>query len=256
MRKKLFFIILFLAILGGCFYLYLYSHYTVPILMYHSFDESLVGRYAAVSLRTFYRQMEFIKNRGYKVITLKEYISMLEKNKPIPHNLVIITMDDGYKDNLYAAEVLKEFGYPAIIFIIVNDIGKEGYLSEKDIRWILNNTKIEIGSHTITGAYLPEVKDINKLHQEIFTSKHILEKMFGRDVYAFAYSIGGFTPLVYKYVREAGYECALTTNRGFSRRLDRYALRRIKVTNRDVGIRLWAKLSGFYNIFKKVKSPY
>jgi len=38
--------------------------------------------------------------------------------------------------------------------------------------------------------------------------------------------------------------------------LDRFSLRRIKITDRDLGFRLWIKLTGFYNIFKKLKKPY
>jgi hypothetical protein len=57
-------------------------------------------------------------------------------------------------------------------------------------------------------------------------------------------------------VKEAGFLCACTTNRGYSGNVDRFALRRIKITNRDKGFSLWIKLSGFYDMFKKVRKPY
>ena len=80
--------------------------------------------------------------------------------------------------------------------------------------------------------------------------------MFGVKIKTFSYPVGGYTPQTVEDVKEAGYLCACTTNRGTSKELNRYALRRIKVTGRDKKFKLWAKLSGFYNIFKRVKDPY
>jgi len=69
--------------------------------------------------------------------------------------------------------------------------------------------------------------------------------MFSKNVELISYPIGGFSKEILNDVEEAGYLCACATNRGFSRQLDRFALRRIKITNRDLDFRLWAKLSGF-----------
>ena len=86
--------------------------------------------------------------------------------------------------------------------------------------------------------------------------KKNLEELFLKDIKTISYPVGGFDKRVLKEVENSDYLCGCTTNRGFSKKLDRFALRRIKITNRDLGLRLWAKLSGFYNIFKKVKKPY
>ncbi len=252
MKRKIF---LILSIVFVSLFLWFHSNYQPPILMYHSFDEKLIGKYASVSPQVFYRQMEFIKNKGYKVISLEDYCRILHSKKRIPHNIVIITIDDGYQDNLKAIEILDKFDFPATIFLIVNNIGKTDYLKEKDIRWFLKNTKVRIGSHTLTHAYLPSCND-RELEKEIEKSKKILEKKFGVKISTIAYPIGGFDKRVLEKVKEEGYLCGCTTNRGFSKRLNVYALRRIKITQRDLGIRLWAKLSGFYNLFRRVKPPY
>lgn len=256
MAKKLItgFIIV-ICILFVSFGLYIYPHYTVPILMYHSLDEARIGTYAAVAPQTFYKQMKVIKDRGFRVIHFDEYCRLLKAKEPIPRNLVVITFDDGHKDNVKAAEILKEFGFPATIFLIADNIGKQGSLSKEDIDTILEKTKIRIDSHTLTHAYLPDV-DNQKLGQEIESSKRKLERLFPYQIKTISYPIGGFDERVLKKVKEAGYLCACTTNRGFSDQLDIFALRRIKITNRDLGIRLWAKLSGFYTRFKKPKNPY
>jgi peptidoglycan/xylan/chitin deacetylase (PgdA/CDA1 family) len=199
--------------------------------------------------------MAFVKKRGYQVLSLNDYCQILSKNEKIPRNLVVLTFDDGYKDNLEAIEILKKFDFPATIFLIPDKIDTPGYLSREDINWFLNNTKVRVGSHTLTHFYLPEA-DSATLKKEIRDSKKLLESMFFIEVNTIAYPIGGFNERVLREVEGAGYLCGCTTNRGFSSRLNIFALRRIKLTERDIGIRLWAKLSGFYNVFKRVKRPY
>ena len=256
MRKiTLFFLIL--VILLGSFWIYLNQNYATPILMYHSLDKSRVATYAAVSSEVFRKQMEFIRAGGYKVVSLPEYCKLLKKEEAIPRNWVVITFDDGYKDNLKAIDVLKEFGYPVTIFIIAKETGRDGFLSREDIVSFLadEEIKVNIGSHTLTHAYLPDQGRL-VIKREISQSKSLLEENFSQDVETLSYPIGGFTKQSLSDVEAAGYLCACATNRGFSRKLSRFALRRIKITNRDLGFRLWAKLSGFYNSFRKPKSPY
>jgi len=253
--KKIKIFLAIVTILFLSFFIYLNINYQVPILMYHSLDKSKVGSYAAVAPDVFYEQIRFINESGYKVISLSEYCNLIKKNNPIPHNLLVITFDDGYRDNLYGIKVLKEFDYPATIFIIANKIGLKEYLTKENIRDFLETSKVTIGSHTLNEAYLPDVATVH-LKEEIFKSKTALEQIFNKEIDTFSYTIGGFTEEVLGLVKEAGYLCACTTNRGFKRALDRFALRRIKITNRDLGFRLWVKLSGFYNIFKKPKKPY
>jgi len=256
MKKKIIPIILitiFLAFLGA--YTYLQFHYSVPILMYHSFDESLVGEYAAVAPDVFYNQMKFIKDKNYTVISLDDYCRMLKDKEKVPRNLIVITIDDGYRDNVEAIKTLQKFNFPATIFVIANNIGNERYLTREHIEWFLKNTQVHIGAHGVYSHYLPDVDD-EVVNFEIVESKKRLENLFSVKVDTISYPTGGFDKRVLKEVRDAGYLCACTTNRGFSKELDIYALRRIKITNRDSGVRLWAKLSGFYNFFKRVKNPY
>ena len=253
--KKLLIFLLIVVVLLSSFWIYLNQNYATPILMYHSLDKDRIEIYAAVDPVVFRQQMESIKAGGYKVVPLFQYCRLLKSGNSIPRNLVIITFDDGYKDNLEAVEILKEFGYPATIFIIVEKVGKKGYLSEEDIVSILSDTEVDIGSHTLTHAYLPD-QEKARVKREIFQSKKQLEEHFSQNIETISYPIGGFTKEVLKEVESANYLCACATNRGFSKKLNRFALRRIKVTNRDLGFRLWSKLSGFYNVFRTLKHPY
>lgn len=253
--KAFYVALLILSMLITGLWLYLFVHHTTPILMYHSLDAGRVSNYAAVTPRTFFTQMEFIKKNGYRVIALEEYCRLLKDKQSVPRKSVVITFDDGYKDNLMALQILKEFDFPATIFIIADRVGTDNHLTQENIDWFLKNTKVTIGSHTITH---PDFAGVNErqLKNEISDSKKALEALFSREITAISYPTGVFTENVLKEVENSGYLCACATNRGFSKTLDRFALRRIKVTNRDTGFYLWAKLSGFYNVFRKPKKPY
>lgn len=236
------------------FIIFVSLNYSTPILMYHSFDPSRVDSYAAVSPEVFLKQMESIKAWGYKPMALSDYCRMLKNKKTLPPKTIVLTADDGYKDNLAAIEVLNRFNYPITLFLIVNHIGDSGYLSIEDIDVFLKKYRGEIGSHTVNHKYLPDLT-VDKINFEIKKSRIKLENQFQRKVYVLSYPIGGFNQKVLKSAKESGYLCACTTNRGFSKKINRFGLRRIKVTNRDLGFRLWAKLSGFYNALKRPKKP-
>jgi len=254
--KRIGFIFVILVIIFLGFYSYLVANYFPPILMYHQIDQVLAEKNTiAVSSDIFARQMDFIKRHNYNVISLEGLCEMLKKKNKLPHNLVVITFDDGYKNNLTAIKVLKEYSFPATIFLVVNWIDKENYLSREDLDWIVKNSKVCFGSHTLNHPYLPEIS-IEELRQEISGSKQKAKEEYSVDLLTLAYPVGGFIQDALQEAKEAGYLCACSTNRGFSRKLDIYALRRIKITNRDLGIRLWGKLSGFYNLFRRPKPPY
>ncbi|MCM8823325.1 MAG: polysaccharide deacetylase family protein, partial [Candidatus Omnitrophica bacterium] len=137
-KKIIFIFILFIGV-GWLFT----PLYTVPIITYHAISTNFADTSLKVTLTTFYKQMEFIKNRGYKVISLSDYCQLLRRKEKLPNNLLVITFDDGYKDNLWAVNILKQFNFPATIFLISNKIDKENYLSSQDIEWFLNNTKVK-----------------------------------------------------------------------------------------------------------------
>lgn len=255
MRKILSVIILAFFIVFLFFWGYISLNWSTPILMYHSTDKSKVGKDAAVEPETFYQQMKFIHEKGYAVMLLDQYCQLLADKREVPRSAVIITFDDGYKDNIEAIRILKIFRFPATIFLISERLGMPEYLTHKDVEWFLRDTPVRIGSHTLTHPYLPAV-DPAQLKDEIQFSKLKLEGLFAREIKTIAFPLGGFNQQVLTEVEKADYLCACSTNRGESKELNRFALRRIKVTNRDLGIRLWAKLSGFYNTFKKAKAPY
>lgn len=242
------------------FYLYINPKYVVPILMYHHIDEEGGRSSLSVSPENFRRQMRFLSQRNYNVISLTEFVHARRKLEKLPRNTVVITFDDGYADNYFCAfSVLKQYNLTATIFVIVDAIGEAGYLSYAQLKEMNAQGSIEIGSHTLSGAYLPG-RDTRELKREIGSSKRILDGKLNKPVVLFCYPLGGFTAEIQEIVRRSGYLAACSTNRGYTQTYlndDIFALKRIKITDAPFNLFVfWAKLSGYYNLFRSVKKPH
>jgi len=245
--------LVFLGILGY----WLSDRRVVPIMMYHSVNQQINPEVNTVHPPNFVRHMEFLKKNHYHVVSLSDLLEAIQGNKSLPNKSVVITFDDGYRDNYtYAFKTLKQYGFPATIFVVTGEIGKENYLTWPQLREMEKNG-ITIGSHTQTHAYLPQIGQAEQVEQ-IEASKQVLEKRLRHRVNFFAYPTGGFSEKIKEIVRKAGYKAACTTNRGYNRlNKDVYELKRIRFGDEDnLDMILFVKLSGFYNIFKQAKSPY
>ena len=265
-KLKILGVIILIAVLffGGLYYFWLVPKYTVPILMYHSIGYK-DGDSFFVSPENFSRQLDYISRKGYEVISLDELVSIIKDNKSFKRNKVVITFDDGYKDNFtHAYPVLKRYGFPATIFLVTDLIGKKSSATEKEfVSWddviVMSHDGISLGGHTKTHVDLGLMTDERLAFEEIAGSKQAIEKRIGKPIDYFCYPTGSFNERIKELVKKAGYKGACTTNRGFVKlNRDVYELKRIKVTNSDTNkpFGFWAKLSGYYTLFKKERNPY
>lgn len=249
--------------LTGLHYFWLVPKYTVPILMYHEIGYE--GGSFSVTPENFAKQMEYLKDGGYDVISLNQLVEGIKSGRVFKRNKVVITFDDGYENNFkYAYPVLKKMKFPATIFIISGFMDKAPKEGEKEfLRWAevkeMSENGISFGSHTASHIYLGDVTDENAAAGEIAGSKKMIEEKIGSNAGYFCYPSGGFNDMVKAMVKSAGYKGACTTNRGFvDFNRDVYELKRVKVTNSDLNrpVSFWIKLSGYYNILRKEKHPH
>jgi peptidoglycan/xylan/chitin deacetylase (PgdA/CDA1 family) len=231
--------------------------YSTPILTYHSVGTIMRNDTPYVNPALFEKQMDFIHRSGLRVIPLDEYINSLKSHKRL-RNAVVITLDDGYRDNyLDAFPILKKYGYAATIFLVVDKIGKNtAFLNYGQIKEMEKNG-ITFGSHTMIHRYLPAILSEEELRIEIFDSKKMLEKLLGHRIDYFCYPLGGYNEHIVGLVKQAGYLAAFTTNRGVDKfNYDIYAIRRVKVTDKDTNwLRMWFKTSGYFSFFQKFTNP-
>ena len=165
-----------------------------------------------------------------------------------PPGAVLITFDDGYRDNLVnALPILQEHGYPAVIFVPIGFLdGDRPLPHEEALRalGVLNETvdwdelaELEAGgmrveSHGIGHRPVSELEPADAA-REIALSKLRLEDRLGRPVEAYAFvkgSLADYRPEHVSLVQQAGYSLGFTSVSGANGpTTDRYSLRRYNV---------------------------
>jgi peptidoglycan/xylan/chitin deacetylase (PgdA/CDA1 family) len=184
----------------------------VPILVYHSIDEfkgkGLKELY--VTPENFEKQMTYLKDHGYTLLTFDRWQDINKVNKPI-----FITFDDGYKNNLNALQTFQKlkdqhFHPVATLFIISDYIGTKNRLSKKELIRLAESGFFSIQSHTATHPDLNKTKNYD---YELKKSKEKIEKITGKPVIALAYPYGNSNNQVVKETKKY-YRFGLTTTPG------------------------------------------
>lgn len=245
-------IILTAVIAIGAF-TFLRTSYIVPVLMYHSIDNNDKITKLSVSPESFARQMKFLHDRNYNVVGLDKVVLYMQKKEKVPPRTVAITFDDGLYNNYENAyPVLKKYGIPATMFVIVKKIGQPGYVGLKEIREMSDSGVITIGSHTVSHLWLPAMGG-KQLAYELQASKEALENDTGKKVGIICYPIGAHNERVKRFSKEAGYACAVATNPGRSAASDDiFAIKRIKISRTSDNLfAFWVETSGYYTWIKE-----
>lgn len=204
---------------------------SLRVLMYHKVND-LANNRMSMPVSLFDEQMAELGELGYTVVDLDAVLGHYVGGHPLPEDAVLITFDDGYRDNLEnAAPVLKKYGYPAVQFVPIAYVGDsqplphEKYLSahgvfNPTVDWDeireLERQGVRIESHGISHRPLAEL-EIDEAAREIAISKLKLEERLGRPVRAFSYVKGSeadYKPVHPSLVRQAGYDLAFTAVSG------------------------------------------
>ena len=257
--RNSFLVLITAFIIGGIgFVFWLRDRYVVPVLTYHHVGVPSASKWRlnTVTSKSFEYQMNFMQRHGFKVISFNDLVEGIKKGHAFARNTVVLQFDDGYEDNYtYAFPILKEYGFPATIFIISDTIGTPGFLTWDEVKE-MEKSNITFGAHTRRHVYLPNVSPAIA-QDEIAGSKKIIEDHLGHSIDYFCYPSGGFTEYIKRLVMDAGYKAAVTTNRGKRKfNLDLYELKRVHMNNTDdqfSGLIMWGKLSGYYNLFRHFK---
>lgn len=202
------------------------THPTAWILLYHRVAETADDPHQlAVSPANFEEQIKFLR-ANYNVISLAELVGNL-RNKKLHNHSVVITLDDGYADNLTLAyPILEKYRVPAAVFVTVGyiDSGESFFwdastpstdrgrpLTAIELRELAGKPLIEIGAHTLTHPRLASLTKEQQWH-EIGDGKKLLEDLLGRPANGFAYPFGdakSFNQDSFDIVHESGYHYAL-----------------------------------------------
>ncbi|HEY7545872.1 MAG TPA: polysaccharide deacetylase family protein [Blastocatellia bacterium] len=264
------------------FFIYLYCGY----VQLRDFVLSIFGRSRAVVLyyhrigqadvmttsgEEFSRQLRYFKN-NYECISLAELCRRLSDGRPFRRRSVVVTFDDGYRDNFTeAAPRLKELGLTATFFVSTGFIETERdfphdlraqashhfpKLTWGDLRE-MEAEGFEIGSHTVNHTNLGKADGVT-IEQEVYDSLAALGRKLGRRERAFSFPWGkpeDISADAIRIVGRAGYYAAVSAYGGANTRgADLFRVRRIDVGNGHLSrLAIRARIAGFDPDYLRLK---
>jgi peptidoglycan/xylan/chitin deacetylase (PgdA/CDA1 family) len=220
----------------------------------------------AVHPRRFREQMEYLAERGYRVLDAVQVADLLDSGE-IPERTVGLNFDDGYLDVAeHALPILAELGFRATVFIAtgVTD-GRASFawyahqpplLSWSEIEELDRSGTMRFEAHSVTHPNLLATDD-RQSAREIEDSKVELEARLGRSVCAFSYPAGLFGERERQLVGGAGYRVAVSCEPGVNvPATDRFALKRRQIDARDRLLDFRAKVSGGHDTPLPLRAVY
>lgn len=242
------------------------------VLMYHSVEPG--GRrpawHWAVSQRNFEAQLDLLASGGWHSHTVAE----LGDGGQVPERSVILTFDDGYRDNFAAFAAIAERGMRGTLFMVSGDVGGRAswgvdpnsgraMLDRGELKELLA-AGMEIGCHTRAHSHLTALGDA-RLREEVVDSRKELQDLLDDPITSFAYPFGDHDDRVVEAVRQAGYRTACVTRSGWGRvdddplRIRRIAVfasdsvatfaRKLAFADNEAG---WARVGSYY--FSRLRS--
>ena len=190
----------------------------VPILTYHRVHNFLTEYTKSIPDETvepdvFAAEMAALAQGGYHTVSQAQLFHALFDGAPLPSKPVMITVDDGYVDDVAnILPVLRRHHMVATFYIITGRYHEPGFANETQVRR-LDAAGMDVGAHTRTHVPLNAV-GAAALRDQVEGSRRDLQRVLGHFVYFFAYPYGAYDAAVVAEVRRAGFVLAVTTNGG------------------------------------------
>ncbi len=244
----------------------------IPTLMYHKIPatEIQTQHRIFVTKKNFAMHLKFFRFVGFKTITFSELAQFRRGEKDFslfPRKPLILTFDDGYRDNLEnASPLLKYYGFRSQLFLLANTAIKNNQwdmtpesaespgahtepaheIISGQERKLWLDSAFEIGSHGFSHKKITEMSDEEAL-VELKDSKTSLEKEFGIHINTYAFTYGITSAKAAQLAELAGYDYAVNTDTGgILLEESPYRIFRVNIFPEESILSLWKKTSSWY----------
>ncbi len=224
-----------------------------------------------VTPEVFEEQMRYLRESGYKTLTIDELVSYIAGETVLKQKAVVVTFDDGWLDNfIYAFPVIKRYNINACIFIVTDWVsnsaadvslsaavpahkeakslirkGRSGevILGWDHIRTMQDSGLAEFYAHTRSHARCAALSG-QELLSELGESKQAIENHLGKPCPYLCWPYGEYNDAALKAAREVGYKALFTTVHGVvNPGSDPFAIKRIVIKD---SIAWFKKRMGIY----------
>lgn len=191
----------------------------VAVLGYHNFSETKSPTRMLLRTSELRKQMETIRQNGYTVISMQEFLEWRLGERLLPEKCVLITLDDGWR-SVYtdAYPIFKEYGYPFHLFLYTEYLSGLGDSMTPEMIQEMQQNGASVGSHSASHPYPSDWKKEQKkgeqaynqkLDREIGDTRHKLGGMFG-PINTYCYPGGYNDAAMHAKLQEHGYSAAFT----------------------------------------------
>lgn len=113
------------------------------IIVFHSIADRKVFSDNCLHPLFFEKVIKYLSQR-YEIVHLSKLIRYLQTGKAIPSNWIVLTFDDGYKDNLNTAlPILRQYNAMATFYITLDVLKRKKVFFYDSIQLILDNTPLK-----------------------------------------------------------------------------------------------------------------
>ncbi len=198
----------------------------VPVLMYHYLsqappDADIYRRDLSVSPTLFAAHLDRIAAEGYTVIRLYDLIAYLTEGIPLPVKPVVLTFDDGYRDNYEnALPLLRDHRMTATFFVVMEFINRERpeYLTWPMVQE-MSAAGMSIEAHGVDHTTL-RGRSRADLEFQALRSYETLQNALGIRAYFISYPAGEFDEQTIAAFQRADYWAGFTTIQGATHQSD------------------------------------
>jgi poly-beta-1,6-N-acetyl-D-glucosamine N-deacetylase len=232
----------------------------LTVLNYHEVAEdadALAPGYA-VTPTSFLRQMDWLRNHGYRFVGVDDVLASREGRRALPEKAVLVTFDDAYRSvHRYAWPILKMFRIPAVVNVVgswleaKDTIDFDGRRLPRDIAvdWaelkeMVDSGLVEVGSHTwdlhrgilgnpqgnqqpagTTRRWLPEAKRYEgeadyrrRVQADLQRNSELVRRRIGRAPRVIAWPYGRYNAVTRDAALKLGMQVGLTLEDGANTR--------------------------------------
>lgn len=189
---------------------------TVPVLMYHHIQPTAVAQEKKqtslnVDNGVFDQHMAYLVSSGYTPLPAHDLIKALKNKTTLPPKSIVVTIDDGYRDNYdYAFPILKKYNIRANIMLSTGLMEGPDYLTWGQVEEMGKSGLISYSNHTWSHANVGGT-NADKIRSEIQLANQQIEQHTGQKQTVFTYPYGSVGGTAIAILQENGFVGALST---------------------------------------------